>query len=240
MKSRAIVLHTLKYNDESIIAHLLTEERGCVAMMVRVSRSRRAAVRHTLFQPLAVLYVEWDERARSSLQRPKSAQSAMPFSDLPYNPYKLSISLYLAEFLYYAVQAEPEPAPLFNYVLRSIEWLDTCTSDFANFHLVFLLRLTRFLGFTPNTSSACRGCCFDLRTSCFTASVPPHPDFLTPADAALVPLLMRMRYMNMHVFKFSGAERSRLLEQINRYYRLHLPDFPELKSLAVLKELFRP
>ena len=30
----------------------------------------------------------------------------------------------------------------------------------------------------------------------------------------------------------------RLLEYINLYYRLHVPNFPELKSLAVLKDLF--
>ena len=108
-----------------------------------------------------------------------------------------------------------------------------------SFHLVFLLRLTRFLGFMPNVETTQPGYYFDLRSSDFTAEQPLHPDFLEPRDAALVPLLMRMRYDNMRFFKFSGADRSRMLEYINLYYRLHLPSFPELKSLAVLKELFR-
>ena len=29
-----------------------------------------------------------------------------------------------------------------------------------------------------------------------------------------------------------------MLEVIVRYYRLHLPDFPELRSLSVLHELY--
>lgn len=238
MHSRAIVLHTLKYNDESLIANLLTEEQGRVGMMVRISRSKRAAVRHTLFQPLAVLEVEWDERPRATLQRPRAVQTALPLATVPYDARKAAIALFLAEFLNHAVQAEPDAHGLFNYIVRSVEWLDTCPAGFANFHLVFLLRLTRFLGFMPNVDDAAAGDCFDLRASCFTAAQPLHPDFLPPADAALVPKLMRMGYDNMRFFRFSGAERSRLLGYINTYYRLHLPDFPELKSLAVLKAIY--
>ena len=42
----------------------------------------------------------------------------------------------------------------------------------------------------------------------------------------------------MHLFAMSRAERNRCLTIINDYYRLHLPNFPLLKSLDVLKELF--
>lgn len=49
---------------------------------------------------------------------------------------------------------------------------------------------------------------------------------------------MRMNYDTMHLFAMSRVERMRCLTVIEQYYRLHLPDFPELKSLDVLKELF--
>ena len=50
--------------------------------------------------------------------------------------------------------------------------------------------------------------------------------------------LMRMNYDTMHIFGMNRTERTRCLTIINEYYRLHLPDFPLLKSLDVLKELF--
>ena len=90
----------------------------------------------------------------------------------------------------------------------------------------------------PNADDAKPGNYFDLRASCFTSQQPAHPDFLNPTDAAVVPKLLRMRYDTMRFFRFNGAERSRLLEYINLYYRLHVPNFPELKSLAVLKSLW--
>lgn len=235
---KAVVLHTIKYSDEAIIAHLLTERSGCVGMVVRISRSRRTSIRHSLFQPLAVLDVEWTERPRATLQRPRSVQAAHPFASIPYDPHKTAIALFLSDFLYHAVRNEPDTQAVFQYVERSVEWLDTCRSGFANFHLVFLLRLTRFLGFMPNAGEARPGDWFDLRASCFVRERPPHTDCLPPADAALVPKLLRMRYETMRLFRFSGDERSRLLERINDYYRLHVPDFPELKSLAVLKDIF--
>lgn len=238
MKSRAIVLHITRYNDEQLIVDLLTEQLGCVGMMVRISRSKRAGVRHSLFQPLAILDLEWEERPKANLQRPKLAQVGVPFRSLPYDPLKSCVALFLAETLHYAVKNEPDARLIYKYVEQSVEWLDTCERGFANFHLVFLLRLTHFLGFMPNIEDARAGDYFDLRGACFTHTPPPHADFLAPHDAALVPKLLRMRYDSMRFFKFSGKERSRLLEYINTYYRLHLPNFPELKSLAVLKEMF--
>ena len=208
-------------------------------MIVRIRRTKRATVRHTLFQPPAILSIEWDERPNAELQRPTSVQTAFPFSSIPYEPYKNAIALFLSEFIYYAVKNEPDTRIIFEYLERSLEWLDTAEKGFSNFHLVFLLRLTRFLGFAPNIRNAAPGRYFDLRGSLFTETVPTHTDYLNTNDSMLVPKLMRMAFSNMHVFKFNGAERSRLLEYINLYYSLHVPNFPKLKSLAVLKELFQ-
>ena len=67
---------------------------------------------------------------------------------------------------------------------------------------------------------------------------PLHPDFLGPDEARKIGLLMRVNYATMHLVKMSRTERNRCVELIVKYYRLHQPDFPELKSLPVLKEVF--
>lgn len=239
LKSQGVVLHSLKYNDESLIVSVLTEAVGRVSFIVRISRSPRAAVRHTLFRPMALLDLEWNHRqGATGLRRLRSAQTALPLVSLPYDPHKAAISLFLAEFLHHAVREESDPGALFHYVFRSVEWLDTCRRGFANFHLVFLMRLSRFLGFAPNLEDWRPGVFFDLQAGRFVALRPLHGHCLEPEDAERLPLLTRMNFGTMHVFRFSGAERSRLLGCINEFYRLHLPDFPELKSLAVLKDLF--
>ena len=65
-----------------------------------------------------------------------------------------------------------------------------------------------------------------------------HTDFLQPADAARINTLMRMNYDSMHLFRMSHDDRNRIVDVLLHYYRLHVPNFPELRSLPVLKELW--
>ena len=52
-KTQGIVLHSLKYKDTSIIVDIYTEVSGRASFLVPVSRSRKAAVKSVLFQPLS-------------------------------------------------------------------------------------------------------------------------------------------------------------------------------------------
>ena len=113
-----------------------------------------------------------------------------------------------------------------------------CETSFANFHLVFLMRLSRFLGLYPNVEEYSSSDYFDLLNACFVSSQPYHGMFVRPEEASHIRTLMRMNYETMHLFAMNRMERNRCLDIINEYYRLHLPDFPELKSLPVLQELF--
>ena len=101
------------------------------------------------------------------------------------------------------------------------------------------MRMSRFLGFYPNVDHYRNGNYFDLRESMFCSIPPVHRDFLFPEEAEKIQLMLRMDYPTMHLFRMSHKERGRLIEVVLRYYRLHLPDFPELKSLDVLRELYK-
>lgn len=238
-KTRGIVLHALKYSDTSLIVDIYTEELGRASFSLYLPRSRKAAVKSVLFQPLALVEIEADIRPSTDIYRIKEAKSFHPFATLPYDPCKSAIALFLAEFLYRAVREQEENRPFFAYLQSSILWLDACRGRFANFHLVFLMRLSRFLGLYPNLEGYHKGDYFDLRAACFTSLRPVlHADFLAPAEAARLSTLMRMNYDTMHLFAMSRQERTRCLDIMHTYYRFHLPGFPPLKSLEVLKSLF--
>lgn len=237
-KIKGVVLHSLKYNDTSQIVDIYTEQHGHVSYMVPVSRSKKSGVRGALFLPLALIEFESDYRPNVSIHRMKEVKAAYVFRSLPYDPYKSAIALFLSEFLYRALREEAENPPLFAYLIHSIQWLDMCERSCANFHLVFLMRLSRFLGLYPNLEDYYPGACFDLRNACFTGTLPLHSDYIAPEEASRLVTLMRMNYDTMHLFEMSRTERVRCLEVMNQYYRLHVPGFPQLKSLDVLKELF--
>ena len=96
-KTKGIVLHTLKYNDTSIIVDMYTELSGRTSFLVPVPRSRKAAVKSVLFQPLSFIEFEADYRPNATLYRVKEAKSFYPFTSIPYDPYKSSMALFLAE-----------------------------------------------------------------------------------------------------------------------------------------------
>ena len=238
-KTQAIVLHSLKYGETRLIVDMFTRSQGRQSFIVSIPKSVKGKIKKQLFQPLTLLEIEYDLRPKLQLQKLSDVRLASPFSSIPFDPNKLSISLFIAEFLYYALRSEQRNEPLFDYIVNSIQWLDAQTNRFANFHLVFLMRLSRFLGFYPNLDHYQAGDYFDLRESVFLPVPPVHRDFLHPQEAEKIQLMMRMDFPTMHLFRMSHQERNRLLEVLLVYYRLHIPDFPELKSVSVLQELYQ-
>lgn len=237
-KSIGIVLHSLKYNDSMNIVDMYTEHAGRVSYSIRFSHSRQSKVKPVLFQPLAFIEFEADCRPKTRLYPIRDAKSWFPFQTIPYDPYKSAMALFLSEFLYRSLREEEENIPLFAYLNHSIRWLDVCKSGYANFHLVFLMHLSHFLGLYPNVEHYIDGYYFDLLNAQFTPFLPVHGAYLKAEEAAQIGMLMRMNYDTMHLFRLNRMQRNRCLTVINDYYRLHLPDFPVLKSIEVLKELF--
>lgn len=233
-----VVLGTVKYSDKSNIVRIYTDELGCRSFLVPAQRSRKSPLSPVLFQPLSIIEFQSDVRPRISLPPIKEARAWRILQSVPYHPYKLSIALFLAEFLGHILREEDVNQPLFAYLVHSICWLDACPDEFSNFHLVFLMRLSRFVGLYPNLEDYTPGSVFDMQNACFTSVIPTHGQYLHPEESERLHTLMRMNYDTMRLFGMNRMQRGRCLEVICDYYRLHVPEFPEMKSLSVLKELF--
>lgn len=248
VKTEAIVLHSLKYGESRLIVDMFCRELGRVSFVVSLAKSAKSPLKKQYFQPMTLLEVECDVRQRVQLQKLKDIRLLSTYASVPFSPEKLALSLFVAEFLYHALRAEQQNEPLFAFVCDAMQWLDTVEAGFANFHLTFLMRLSRFLGFYPNLEvrglkSGVKGMSdsgyfFDLREGRFSTLAPTHRDFLQPADAQRIHLLMRMDFPTMHLYRLSRHDRNRILGVLLHYYRLHLPQFPELKSVSVLQELW--
>lgn len=239
-----LVFHAFRYNDEQLIVEGLSQHHGRISLVVRISHAPRAKVRHVIFQPMAVLDVQWEERARAAqtgaptgLVKPTAARVARPWTTLHTSPIKATITMFLAEFVMQVCRNEQTNALFFDYLVHSLEWLDTAEDGYANFHLVFLMRLAQFLGIAPNTADTSLPF-FDLMAAEFTVLAPAHAYYIYGDEARAFEQLLRMNFSTMHLFQLSRMQRNRILELVLTYYRLHLPSLPELKSWEVLKELF--
>jgi DNA repair protein RecO (recombination protein O) len=237
-KLNGVVLHTTKYGEGSLIVDVFTRQRGRTSLLAKLPRSRKAGVAQALYMPLCLIEVEAEVRPTKNIHSVREARWSYPFRSLPFHPVKCPMGLFLAEFLRHALREGTDSEVLYAYLEAAIKWLDNAERSVANFHLVFLMKLTRFLGLLPNTEEFVRGCWFDLRAAQFVALRPLHPDALSPDEAEKMAQLVRMNFETMHLFAMNRVERGRCLEVILMYYRLHLPEFGELKSVEILKELF--
>lgn len=237
-KTRAIVLHSLKYGDTRLIVDVLTESHGRLAFLVPLSKSAKGKMKRQYFQPLMLLDVQFDFRVNQNLLRLKSVSVSYPYVGIPFSPIKTSISLFLAEFLLYSTRYEQVNQHLFSFVSQSMMWLDASQGEIANFHLVFLMKMALFLGLQPNLTDWSEHCYFDLEEGCFVLKVPNHVHFLSIEDTHSLVQLFRLSYQTMHLYQMSRLQRNHCVEVMVDYYRLHIPNFPVLKSLPILQSLF--
>ena len=237
-KTRGITLYKLNYNDIYSIVQLYTEEFGPVSYLAAKSKGKKTRIPKSLFYSLSVLDIEVEHQNLRDIQRIKEAKIHAPFSSLLINPIKSAISIFLAEFIGKVVKDAQPNQLLFDYIFHSIQIFDLLERDYANFHLVFMIKMSRFLGFYPDVSGYKMGMFFNMQDGVFTNYKPLDTHFLNPNESKVFHLLLRMNYENMHVFRFSRHERKEIVCKILEYYRFHLSHLSEIKSLEVLHEVF--
>lgn len=239
-KTRCVILRTVKYGDTTLIIDMLTREHGRMSVAWRQPRSGKGKVRKQYFQPLSILEIDYECRPSASLPMLKDVRLAEPYVSIPFNPVKLSIAFFIAEFLCMSTLDEQSDAALYDFVEKSLVWLDATENASANFHLMFMMRISWFLGFYPDLESYTPSSFFDMRAGEFVDHAPLHKDFLQPVEASRIALLMRMSPYNMHLFRFSHIERNHIVELLLHFYSLHIPGFREMKSWDVLREIYSP
>ena len=236
--TQGIVLHYNRYNDDSAIVDIFTLSHGSIPFLVRDRRQQRKSGLHTtLLRPLNIVELVFDLRPSASLQKIQELHIAHCYTSLPYHPIKETVALFLSEFLHGALRNEVRNPDLYHYLIYSLQWLDAAHEGLANFHVAFLIRLTHYLGFWPNIKGRETLPFFDLRDGVGTEEIPSHGLFLKEEEAAALPLLLRINLRNMHTFRLTRQQRGRILDALTLYYQLHVPEFRDLRSLGVLREI---
>lgn len=236
-KIRAIVLRTTKYGDERLIVDLLSREKGRISAIWRMRSGVKGRHMRNLFQPLTIIETNIISSPRRELALIGDTRLATVYTSLPFDGVKVSLAFFVAEFLIYATRELHTDLLMYDFVEQSLMWLDASDRGVANFHMMFMLRMSRFLGFYPDVDSYQEGRFFDLREGKFTENAPFHSDVLQPQDARKMLVLMRMTSSNLHLFQLSRSERNRIVDFTLQFYRLHIPSFRELKTLDVLRML---
>ncbi len=236
VKTEAIALHSIRYGEADLIVKLFTKKEGIYSYLIKgLLKSKKGKIKTSFFQPLSILDVDAIHYNKNTLHRLKDAKLSYYYKDLHINIIKGGITSFISEILIQAFQNNEPDLELFNFLKKSFIWLDE-HSNYALFNQLFLLQLTSFIGFYPDTSNI-ELPQFNLAEGIF--EIHSQSSFcINNTELKNFKTLLGINFDNLKTITMPKMERLQLLDNILLYYELHIEGFKQPKSVSILKGLF--
>jgi DNA repair protein RecO (recombination protein O) len=202
-----------------------------------VRGNRKSKTNSSQLQHLSLLTLVVYEKGNDQLQNIRETETAYQFSSIPFDVIKGTMILFLNEVLYKSLHEEGSNAELFEFLFNSIIKFDQMEDSFHDFHLLFLIGLSKFLGFYPRNNYSTNNRYFDLQEGVFTSEKPLHNNFFDARFAAKLNKILELNQTKGHIFD-NTTDRNQFMEKLLDFYRFHIPGFGELKSHKVLHDVF--
>ena len=232
---QGIVLQSIRYGDTSLIVKVFTRSLGLRSYMVKGAFNRNSKSRAALFQNLHLInYVEANKPNKGSLGYLKDVQLTTVYQSIPFVMNKSAILMYVSELLSKTIIEQEQNEAMFDFIVRSLLWLDLVEQDYANFPLFFTLELTRHLGFYPKTNHE-TGFCFDMMEGSFAHDLPVHPYYFDMENAQLLSQLLNVSIDEACRMPLRVSQHRELLDGLIMFMRLHAPVMNDFHSHEVLK-----
>lgn len=234
--TKAIVFSAFKYGEADLIVKLFTEKSGLKTYLLRgILKSKKGKLRVSLFQPLTQLEIIANHKDKGGMENLREAKVLSPYHSLHSNVVKSSVVFFLAEMLKNSVKEEEANEALFDFLQTAFNWFDNHHSV-ANFHLLFLLKLSKYLGFYPDDSQKDLDV-FNLLDGTFQ-DVETNDYCISNENLEIMKRFLGTNFEAISNIKLSHTSRSGFLNMLLIYYELHLQGFRKPKSLSVLNEIF--
>jgi len=226
-KTQGIVLNFIKYRETSIVTRIYTEAFGLQSYIVNSVRgsSKKSAGKISFFQPLTLLELVVYYKKNSGLNRISEVKCADPYQSIPYDFKKSAIALFITEVLNKCLKEEEGNQALFEFLYNSMLVFDHMQGNYENFHLQLMIRLSRYLGFAPRSADDVFG------------QVHEYIGKPQVSEEEKIVLTQMIDHPFTQKVQTSNIARRLLLDDLIKFYQLHVEGFRELKSLGVLREL---
>ena len=239
VKTNAIVISTVKYGDSSLIARCYCKKLGLKSFMLKgILTSKKGGLKKSLFQPLNLINISTQIKNQSNqrLNFIREGSLKIHFKEIPLKIKKNAIALFISEVISRVIYEEGNPnIALYSFLENSIIRLEK--DEFSPvFHLKFLTLLSDQLGFSPNLMSMEKEF-FDMESGCFCENSDSR--YAVGGETIIVfKKLLNLNFDDLVQIKISNRLRIKVLDFLIDYFNIHLPRFGNIKSIAVLHEIF--
>ena len=232
ISSSAIVLSKLKYRDNDLIIKLFMRELGLTSFIVRGGSKKNKT---NYFQQLSLLEIEFDFNSKKNLHYFKDFEGKYNLKTIHTDFKKMGVVIFLSEVLSKILIHQQKDYQLYDFIEDAIKSYDIDVFSSA-FHIVFLINLSKFLGFYPDMNNN-NYQYFDLQHGFYTNT--KDSDYIIyDDDLKCFNKILGINFDDLNTLTFTLVQRKKLLDNIILYYRLHIENFVSVKSLEVLRKLF--
>jgi len=236
--TRGIVLQQVKYGDTSLICQIYTQEYGRKSFLFKGIRSKKSKVHPNILQALYVVNLIFYNKDGHSISLVKDASAEIIFSHFPYDVSKSSQAMFIAEVLNKCLKEEEANPVLFSFIKNSIEYFDLLEEGSSDFHILFLVKLSKHLGFYPALRPNAQDNVFDMKEGVYKENFPGHLDYMDEYNSELLNTILNNNYGQLLGLELNKKKRNELLEYILKFYSIHIDGITRLKSFLILKEIF--
>ncbi|GGG38246.1 DNA repair protein RecO [Bizionia arctica] len=234
--TNAIVLSKIKYRDNDLIVTCYTQKNGLVSYILRnVSNSKKGYSKAAYFQLLSQIQLVALHKNNRSLQEVKEVKIHYMYHSLQTHVIKSSIVFFLSETLTSILKEEEANDNLYSYLESALQWLDS-QDEFANFHLLFLLKLTKHLGFYPEMTNI-NETWFNMAEGVFEESK-TNGYSVSGENIVLLKHLLGINFDELNAVKINGNQRQSFLKMMLLYFELHLEGFKKPQSMQIFNQIF--
>lgn len=235
--TQGIVIQTIRYSDNKLIVKVLCERFGLKSAMVYAGKSKKSGGSN-LFLPLAIIEFDSDFQEVTKFIPIKNPRLSTPLHHVATDPTKTAMILFMNEVLAKTIADDYVNDVLFDYLKNSVMLLDDAI-DVRNFHVWWLLEITRYYGFYPQRPNApAAPLYFDMLNGTFEHTIPKHPNYLEAGVSAQLVDLIDLEWPQVQTLELHSSIRSSLLQGLITFLKLHLENLREIKSLDVLHAVF--
>lgn len=237
-KTKAIVLHSIRQGESSLIVQCYTERWGRQSFLVKGARKSKRSSKANLFQPLFLLQLDIYYKATRDLQWIKEASLLHPLNSLQQDISKSAQAIFIAEVLSRTLKEEEQNLPLYEYLETSINYLDVLERASASFHLLFLFQFARHLGFGPQHNYSEGRKFFDLNLGTFT-ELPGSADLARETELGnFWNICFSNSYDQINTLVNNQSSRNIFLDSLLEFYDCHMSNMKQIKSLEILRTIF--
>lgn len=222
LKTKGIVLRFVKYKESSVIATIYTLEKGIISVIANSVRSKKSTGKIALFQPLSLVELIVYFNEAKNISRISEINSYHPLHKLRQDPIKASISIFINEILNKCLKEEEKNPPFYDFIQNSIIHLNEQTNEIANFHLIFLIKLSLFLGIKPHS------------TVDFIQQISNSSFYTNQENLAKLDYLLIANYETS--LSLTHTVRQTILIDLIEYYQNHI-EIGRINSIDVLHEI---